>query len=117
MIVAQQKASKICFKLCPESNKNIKKNEKYIIFILVEAGFDQFQRCSFTINQNIRTSQVSFSKTGSFIPFSYTKKDLIEVVPQARSVPQIFLDGEYVGGLQELKRKLANDNNKNTSMV
>lgn len=47
----------------------------------------------------------------------YTKKDLIEVVPQARSVPQIFLDGEYVGGLQELKRKLADDNNKNTSMV
>lgn len=47
----------------------------------------------------------------------YTKKDLIEKVPNARSVPQIFLDGEYLGGLQELKRKLANDNNKNTSMV
>lgn len=47
----------------------------------------------------------------------YTKKDLIELVPDARSVPQIFLDGVYVGGLQELKRKLANDNNKNTSMV
>lgn len=47
----------------------------------------------------------------------YTKKDLIEKVPHARSVPQIFLDGEYVGGLQELKQKLANDNNKNTSMV
>jgi glutaredoxin 3 len=47
----------------------------------------------------------------------YTKKDLIEAVPQARSVPQIFVDGVYVGGLQELKRKLANDNNKNTSMV
>jgi glutaredoxin len=47
----------------------------------------------------------------------YTKKELIEVVPHARSVPQIFVDGEYVGGLQELKRKLANDNNKNTNMV
>jgi glutaredoxin 3 len=47
----------------------------------------------------------------------YTKKDLIELVPHARSVPQIFVDGEYVGGLQELKRKLLNDNNKNTSMV
>lgn len=47
----------------------------------------------------------------------YTKKDLIEKVPHARSVPQIFLDGEYIGGLQELKQKLANDNNKNTSMV
>ena len=47
----------------------------------------------------------------------YTKKELIDVVPHARSVPQIFLDGEYIGGLQELKRKLANDNNKNTGMV
>ena len=47
----------------------------------------------------------------------YTKKDLIDKVPEARSVPQIFVDGVYVGGLLELKRKLANDNNKNTSMV
>lgn len=47
----------------------------------------------------------------------YTKKDLVEKVPDARSVPQIFVDGEYIGGLNELKRKLANDNNKNTSMV
>jgi glutaredoxin len=42
----------------------------------------------------------------------YTKKDLIAKVPNARSVPQIFLNGEYVGGLQELKRELAKyDNN------
>jgi len=47
----------------------------------------------------------------------YTKKDLLERLPQARSVPQIFLDDEYIGGLPELKRKLLNDNNKNTSMV
>lgn len=40
----------------------------------------------------------------------YTKKDLIDRVPQARSVPQIFLDGEYVGGLLELKKLLVNDN-------
>jgi glutaredoxin len=47
----------------------------------------------------------------------YTKKDLIEKVPNARSVPQIFLDGEYVGGLPELKKRLAiNDNYKTTTM-
>lgn len=40
----------------------------------------------------------------------YTKKDLIDRVPQARSVPQIFLDGKYVGGLLELKKLLVNDN-------
>jgi glutaredoxin 3 len=42
----------------------------------------------------------------------YTKKDLIARVPDARSVPQIFLDGRYIGGLQELKKELATyDNN------
>lgn len=46
----------------------------------------------------------------------YTKKDLIDRVPTARSVPQIFVDGEYIGGLLELK-KLLNDNNQRTKMV
>lgn len=32
----------------------------------------------------------------------YTKKDLMEAVPGARSVPQIFIDGEYVGGYQDM---------------
>jgi glutaredoxin 3 len=42
----------------------------------------------------------------------YTKKDLLERVPAARSVPQIFIDDEYVGGLKELKAKLfTHDNN------
>jgi len=36
----------------------------------------------------------------------YTKEDLLEAVPTARSVPQIFLDGELIGGFTELKTKL-----------
>ena len=32
----------------------------------------------------------------------WTKKDLIEVVPNARSVPQIFIDGKYIGGYNNL---------------
>ena len=36
----------------------------------------------------------------------YTKEDLLEAVPTARSVPQIFLDGELVGGFTELRKKL-----------
>lgn len=45
----------------------------------------------------------------------YTKKDLYELVPHARSVPQIFLNGFHVGGLLELK-KLLNDNNKRATL-
>ena len=36
----------------------------------------------------------------------YTKEELLEAVPSARSVPQIFLDGELVGGFTELRKKL-----------
>lgn len=36
----------------------------------------------------------------------YTKEDLLEAVPSARSVPQIFLNEEYVGGFTELEQKL-----------
>jgi glutaredoxin len=40
----------------------------------------------------------------------YLKEDLLEAVPGARSVPQIVLDGELVGGFQELKKRLENVN-------
>lgn len=36
----------------------------------------------------------------------YTKEELLEAVPTARTVPQIFLDGELIGGFTELKKKL-----------
>ena len=36
----------------------------------------------------------------------WTREQLFEAVPTAKSMPQIFLNGEYVGGLNELKAKL-----------
>jgi glutaredoxin len=36
----------------------------------------------------------------------YTKQDLLEAVPTARSVPQIFLDEEYIGGYDKLVVRL-----------
>ena len=36
----------------------------------------------------------------------YSREDLLEAVPTARTVPQIFLDGELVGGFTELKQRL-----------
>ena len=33
-----------------------------------------------------------------------TKQELLEAVPDARSVPQIFIDGKYIGGLSELRK-------------
>ncbi len=37
----------------------------------------------------------------------WTKEDLLEAVPTARTVPQIFLNEELIGGFDDLKRKLA----------
>jgi len=34
----------------------------------------------------------------------FTKEQLLESVPNARTVPQIFLDGALVGGFDDLKR-------------
>lgn len=36
----------------------------------------------------------------------YTKEDVLALVPQARSFPLIFKDGEYLGGLVDLKQAL-----------
>ena len=36
----------------------------------------------------------------------FTREELLEAVPTARTVPQIFLNDEYVGGFNELKTKL-----------
>jgi len=35
----------------------------------------------------------------------WTREQLLESVPTARTVPQIYLNGEYVGGYTELKAK------------
>ena len=36
----------------------------------------------------------------------YTKEELLEAVPTARTVPQIIIDGKPIGGFTELKQHL-----------
>jgi glutaredoxin 3 len=36
----------------------------------------------------------------------WTKEDLLEAVPTARTVPQIFIDEQHIGGFSELKAHL-----------
>ena len=36
----------------------------------------------------------------------YKIQDLLELVPNARTMPQIWLDGEHLGGYYELESKL-----------
>ena len=37
---------------------------------------------------------------------NWTKEQLLEAVPTARTLPQIFLDDAHVGGFNELKQRL-----------
>ena len=41
---------------------------------------------------------------------TWTVQQLQEAVPGARTVPQIFLNDEYVGGYKELETKLQEQN-------
>ena len=40
------------------------------------------------------------------IGHGFTREDLLEAVPTARTVPQIFLNNELIGGFNELRRHL-----------
>ncbi len=40
----------------------------------------------------------------------YSKEDLLEAVPEARTVPQIFLDEKLIGGFTELKKFFEQEN-------
>lgn len=37
----------------------------------------------------------------------YTKEQLLEAIPTARTVPQIVLEGQVIGGFTELKQHLS----------
>jgi glutaredoxin len=43
----------------------------------------------------------------------YTREDLLESVPTARTVPQIFLGEQLIGGFQELRKHLMESGTSN----
>ena len=47
-------------------------------------------------------SQKGISYEERKIGDGYTKEDLLESVPSARTVPQVFLNGELIGGYTDL---------------
>lgn len=51
----------------------------------------------------LKSIEVEERKVGS----DWTKEQLLEAVPTARTVPQIFLDDQLIGGFQELKTHLS----------
>ena len=62
--------------------------------------------CPFCDQAKALLTQRGIEYTEKKIGEGFTREDLLEAVPAARTVPQIFLDEEYVGGFTELKQRL-----------
>lgn len=52
----------------------------------------------------LKTKNINFEERK--IGEGWTKEQLLEFVPNARSVPQIILNGKYIGGYEQLKSYL-----------
>jgi glutaredoxin len=62
--------------------------------------------CPYCVQAKTLLSQKGIEFEERKIGTDWTKEQLLEAVPNAMSVPQIFLDGELVGGFTELRAKL-----------
>lgn len=65
--------------------------------------------CPFCVHAKTLLAQKNIEFEERKIGDGYTKEDLLELVPNARTVPQIFIDGELVGGFTELRAMLATE--------
>ena len=62
--------------------------------------------CPYCVQAKALLEQRGIEYEEKKIGTDFTREQLLEAVPTARTVPQIFLDGELVGGFTELKKKL-----------
>lgn len=49
----------------------------------------------------LKSKEIVFEER--MIGVNWTREQLLEAVPSARTVPQIILNGEYIGGYEQLK--------------
>lgn len=61
--------------------------------------------CPYCVQAKALLNQKNIQFEERKIGDGWTKEQLLESVPNARTVPQIFLDGELVGGFTELRAK------------
>lgn len=64
------------------------------------------QLCPFCDQAKELLKQKGYTIEERKIGDEYTTEDLLEVVPGARSVPQVFIDEKYIGGFSELRQHL-----------
>lgn len=60
--------------------------------------------CSFCDKATALLKQKGYEIEERKIGDGYTKEELLEHVPNARTVPQIFINNKHIGGFQELEK-------------
>lgn len=62
--------------------------------------------CPYCVQAKVLLESKDIEYEERLIGEEWTKEQMLEAVPDAKTVPQIFLDNEYVGGFTELRQKL-----------
>ena len=60
--------------------------------------------CTFCDQAKALLEQRTIEYEEKKIGHGYTREDLLEAVPTARAVPQIFVNNNHVGGFPELRK-------------
>ena len=60
--------------------------------------------CTFCDQAKALLEQRNIAYEEKKIGHGYTREDLLQAVPSARTVPQIFVNKNYVGGFTELRK-------------
>jgi glutaredoxin 3 len=63
--------------------------------------------CSFCVQAKALLESKGIEYEERNVSQNWTREQLLEAVPTARTLPQIFLGEELVGGFTELRKKLA----------
>ena len=60
--------------------------------------------CTFCDQAKALLEQRNIAYEEKKIGYGYTREDLLEAVPTARTVPQIFVNNNHIGGFNELRK-------------
>ena len=64
------------------------------------------ENCPYCVQAKALLTQKEFEIEERNINKDWTKKQLLEAVPNAKTLPQIFLNNKYVGGFTDLRKHL-----------
>lgn len=64
------------------------------------------ENCPYCVQAKALLTQKEFEIEERNINKDWTKDQLLEAVPNARTLPQIFLGDKYIGGFMELRKHL-----------